>query len=112
LDFILPIARRADARGHLPTLLRLQAETQLNSSPADLDEIQSLCQEAWKMAAAAGLAPEVARCRGVLGLAQVRAGKIESGRGHLDAASALLQDLGMEYWLRRLATEADHARFH
>ena len=112
LDFVIPIARRVDARGHLPTLLRLRAETLLNFSLADLDEVQSLCQEAWKMAVAVGLQPEVARCRGVLGLAQVRAGKTESGRGHLDAASALLQDLGMEYWLRRLAMEADHARFH
>jgi DNA-binding NtrC family response regulator/tetratricopeptide (TPR) repeat protein len=108
LDFILPIARQAGAHGHLPTLLRLRAEALLRYSSTNLGEVQSLCHEAREMAASVGLEPEVAHCLGVLGLAQMGAGKMESGRAHLDAACATLRRLGMEYWLRRLMAEAEN----
>jgi tetratricopeptide (TPR) repeat protein len=109
LDFALPIARRAEARGHLPTLLRLRAETLLCYPSADLDEIQSLCHEAREMAASVGLKPEVAQCLAVLGRAQVRARRLESGREHLAEARALFRHLGMEYWLGRLDLKVDDA---
>jgi DNA-binding NtrC family response regulator/tetratricopeptide (TPR) repeat protein len=102
LDFILPIARHADARGHLPTLLRLRAEALLHYPSADLYEVQSLCQEARRMAASVGLDPEVAHCLAVHGRAQVRAGGRESGRKYLDEAGVLFRTLGMDYWLARL----------
>jgi DNA-binding NtrC family response regulator/tetratricopeptide (TPR) repeat protein len=109
LEFVLPIARQAGVRGHLPTLLRLRAEALLRDASTSLEEIHSLCEEARAMAAQVGLEPEVARCDGILGLAQVRAGKIESGRAHLNAACEAFQRLGMEYWLRRLMVEAANA---
>jgi hypothetical protein len=109
LDFILPIARRVGARGHLPTILRLRAETLLHYPSANLEEVQSLCHEARDMAASAGLEPEVAHGLAALGRAHIRAGKAASGREHLAAARKLLRDRGMEYWLRRLDTEAGDA---
>jgi hypothetical protein len=109
LDFILPIARHTDLRGHLPTLLRLRAEALLRDPSTSLEEIHSLCEEARAMAAQVGLEPEIARCEGILGLAQVRAGKIESGRAHLTAAFEAFERLGMEYWMRRLMVEAANA---
>jgi DNA-binding NtrC family response regulator/tetratricopeptide (TPR) repeat protein len=109
LDFILPISRQADARGYLPTLLRLRAEALLRETSPSLEKIHSLCEEARAMAAQVGLEPEIARCDGILGLTQMRAGKIESGRAHLTAACQAFQRLGMEYWMRRLMVEAANA---
>ena len=109
LDFFVPLARRVDARGHLPTLLRLRAETLLRYSSANLDEVLCCCQEARDLATEIGLRPELAHCLAVLGRAHARAGKTQSGQEHLEAARALFRDLGMDYWLRMLATEADDA---
>jgi DNA-binding NtrC family response regulator/tetratricopeptide (TPR) repeat protein len=102
LAFMLPIARQADARGHLPTLLRLHAEALLEHGSPDVDEIRALCEEAHRMAASVGLKVEVAHCLAVLGRAEVRARRIDSGRTHLEGARTLYRQLDTNYWLARL----------
>jgi tetratricopeptide (TPR) repeat protein len=109
LAFILPIARQADARGHLPTLLRLRAEALLQQGSADFEEIRTLCEEAHEMATSVGLTVEVAHSLAVLGRAEVLARRTESGRRHLDAARALYRQLDMEYWRARLDDKVDDA---
>jgi hypothetical protein len=105
LEYILPAARRGQAHGHLPTLLRLRAAALLHDASADLDEVQGCLEEARILAAALGMRPEVAHCLSVLGRAQLRAGNIQAGRDHLMSARTLFGDLGMDYW--RGAVEAE-----
>jgi class 3 adenylate cyclase/tetratricopeptide (TPR) repeat protein len=110
LDVVIPIARGENARGHLPTLLRLRAETLMRYAAADLDAVMSCCQEARDLADETGQRPEVARSRAMLGTALVRAGRVRDGRAELDGARASLRALGMQYWADRLDMEWNDGR--
>ena len=109
LAYILPVARRGQAHGHLPTLLRLRAAALLHYASADLDEVEGCLEEARVLAAALGMKPEVAHCLSALGRVQLRAGNIQTGRDHLMSARALFGDLGMDYWCRAVEAEVNSA---
>lgn len=109
LDFVLPIARAADVRGHLPTLLRLRAEALLQSGSGQLAEIRALLLEARDLASSVGLEPESARCLAVLGHTDICAGMVASGRELLGRARVAMENLGMHFWVRRAAVEIDNA---
>ena len=59
-------------------------------------------EEALALAQALGMRPLVARCRLGMGRLARRAGEFGIARRHLDAAAALLHELGMTYWLERV----------
>ena len=58
--------------------------------------------EALALAEALGMRPLVARCHLGLGRLARRAGDAGTAARHLDAATALLHELGMTYWLERV----------
>jgi tetratricopeptide (TPR) repeat protein len=109
LNVVLPIARAADARGHLPTLLRLRGEALLHTGSGELAEIRVLLLEARDIASSIGLEPESARCLAVLGRIDICAGMVASGRELLRRARVALENLGMHFWVRRVEMEIDNA---
>jgi class 3 adenylate cyclase len=99
----LELIQRTDARGHLPPLLRLRAELLLSESSPD--EAAHDCREAIDLATALDLRPEVAHCHLSFSNVYRRTGRREQAREHLRIATTMYREMGMTYWLERVAHE-------
>ncbi len=101
----LALAREHKERGNEVYALRLLGVVAAEGVPADLETARARFEEARALAEKLGMRPLLARC--LLGLGRVarRAGDAAEARRLLDRAAALLRELGMQFWLDRLALD-------
>jgi class 3 adenylate cyclase/tetratricopeptide (TPR) repeat protein len=88
------LASAQEERGTAASALRMLGEVVM-----DPDEAARHASGALAEARELGMRPLEARCRLDLGLLAARAGRSEIAREHLTAAEALLEAMGMRYWL-------------
>ena len=107
----LSLARTQKERGNQVYALRLLGLVASETQPADLgpairhSAAARYYEEALALAETLGMRPLVARCRLGLGQLARRVGDAGTAARQLDAAAALLHELGMTYWLERVDLE-------
>jgi tetratricopeptide (TPR) repeat protein len=102
VDKALALARDQQERGHEAYALRLDAELLAHEAPNDFDRKAARFGEAMSLAESLGMRPLIAHCRAGLGNAYRQAGRHDAAQSHLDAATSLYGEMGMNYWLNRL----------
>ena len=91
------------AKGHLPTIYRLEADTW--AARADAARVDRL-EEALKLATTFGLRPEVAHCRLALGRLHLDGGRPDVAKTSLGAAIEMYRGMNMRFWLEKAEAES------
>src|SRR5262249_22847184 len=99
------LAAAADrhARGYLAPLQRLMAE--IIARTGDLAGARVHLAEGLAIAVDQDMRPDVAHCHFALGQLCLRTGKSQDAQGHLAIATAMYREMGMAYWLERVAAQ-------
>ncbi len=103
VDKALALARDQQECGHEAYALRLDAELLARETPGDFTKAEARYREAIGLAERLGMRPQVAHCHQGLGVLYRAAGRAEAAQSHLDTASTLYRDMGMNFWLEDLA---------
>jgi class 3 adenylate cyclase/tetratricopeptide (TPR) repeat protein len=101
----LDLARRQKERGNEVYALRLLGFVAAEREPPRLETAVDLFGAALAMAGELGMRPLIARCHLGLGRLARRLGDAAGATAHLDTATRLFRELGMDYWLGRLGVD-------
>lgn len=108
----LTLARQRGERGDEAWALLLHGEVAAAREPADLDGARAWYARALALGGELGMRPLAARCRLMLGAAELMAGRADEARRWLQPAIEELRAMGIAAWLARaevlLAVPPDH----
>jgi tetratricopeptide (TPR) repeat protein len=101
----LDLAMEHRGRGQQAWALRLRGEIASRCAPPDLDQAEGHYRQARARAEELGMRPLVAHCH--FGLAKLyrRTGQREQTREHLTTATTMYREMGMTYWVEKVAVE-------
>ena len=101
----LDLAVAHSERGNQVYALRLQAVLAAEERPADVERARETFVRALDLAEQLSMRPLIARCHVGLGRLARSIGDAEAAGAHLDRARGMLEDMGMSFWLDRLALD-------
>ena len=101
----LELARERGELGNQVYALRLSGQLAAEREPPDVESAKRNFGEALDLAERLSMRPLLARCHLGLGRLHRRFGETGAAEHHLTAASRLFEDMGMTFWLGRLALD-------
>jgi tetratricopeptide (TPR) repeat protein len=95
----LQVSREYDERGHQAYTLRSLGDIAMHHDPSDIDQAETLYQQALALANELGMRPLQAHCHRGLGNLYRQTGQSEQARAELSTAIEMYRDMEMTFWL-------------